>query len=106
MERLLQDLRFGARLLWRDRGFALTALLTLAVCIGANVALFTVVDHVLLRPLGLGRYAATLLALNYVWAMVDPAHQFLHDRIARTRLVDDADAGRPANQGTSTRVAR
>lgn len=61
---------------------------------------------VLLRPLGLGRYAATLLALNYVWALVDPAHQFLHDRIARTRLVDDADAGRPANQGTSTRVAR
>ncbi len=51
MERLLQDLRFGARLLWKDRGFAVTALLTLAVCIGANAAIFAVVNSVLLKPL-------------------------------------------------------
>jgi hypothetical protein len=46
-----QDLRLALRLLWRDRTFSLTAGLTLALCIGANTALFAVVQHVLLRPL-------------------------------------------------------
>jgi predicted permease len=48
---LLQDLRFGARLLLRDRSFTLATLLTLAICIGANAAIFSVVRSVLLRPL-------------------------------------------------------
>jgi predicted permease len=48
---VLQDIRFGLRLLWRDRGFATTSILTLALCIGANAAIFTVVNSVLLKPL-------------------------------------------------------
>ena len=51
MDTLRQDLRFAFRLLWKDRAFALTTLLTLALCIGANTAIFTVVRSVLLRPL-------------------------------------------------------
>jgi hypothetical protein len=38
----MQDLRVAARLLWRDKAFAVRAALTLAVCIGANTSLFTV----------------------------------------------------------------
>jgi len=48
---LVHDLRPALRGLLRDRGFALTALLTFALCIGANVALFAVVNAVLLHPL-------------------------------------------------------
>jgi len=36
---------------------------------------------------GYARSAVGLLALNYAWALVDPDRQFLHDRIAGTRLV-------------------
>ncbi len=51
MEKLLQDLRFGARLLWKDRSFSLTTIATLALCLAANVAIFAVVNGVLLKPL-------------------------------------------------------
>jgi predicted permease len=51
MDSLARDLLLGLRLLRRDKAFTLTAGLTLALCIGANTALFSVVHHVLLRPL-------------------------------------------------------
>ncbi|UCC75055.1 MAG: ABC transporter permease [Gemmatimonadota bacterium] len=51
METLLHDLRFGAKLLWKEKVLGLTVLLTLAVCIGANTAIFSVIHAVLLEPL-------------------------------------------------------
>src|SRR5713101_4836553 len=64
MDWLARDVRIGTRMLARDKAFSATAALTLAICIGANTALFTVVHHVLLRPLPVPEPDRVLLMAN------------------------------------------
>ena len=51
MDRLRQDVLYALRVLAKDRAYSMAVILTLAVCLGANTAIFTVVRSVLLRPL-------------------------------------------------------
>jgi len=89
MERLLLDVRFAARLLWKDRGFTATTLLTLALCIGANTAIFAVVNSVLLRPLAVPEPERLVLMYNsYPRAGVERASNGVPDYYDRLREVD------------------
>jgi hypothetical protein len=64
MDALLLDLKYGFRSLRRDKGFALTVLLTFSVCIAANAALFAIVNSVILRPLPVSDANSILIMSN------------------------------------------
>jgi predicted permease len=64
MDAFLLDLKYGVRSLWRDKGFALTVLLTFSVCIAANAALFAIVNSVVLRPLPVSDANSILIMSN------------------------------------------
>src|ERR1700689_2284114 len=64
MESILRDLRHAIRSLMSDKGFTLTVVLTIAVCIAANTATFAVVNSVLLRPLPVQDARSLVLMAN------------------------------------------
>ena len=64
MGNAVQDLQLGTRLLWKEKGFTITTLLTLIICIGANAVMFSVVHSVLLRPLPFPESDRVILVYN------------------------------------------
>ncbi|MCH7825929.1 MAG: ABC transporter permease, partial [Acidobacteria bacterium] len=89
METLIQDIKFGAKLLWKDKGFAITTILTLALCIGANTAIFSVINSVLLRSLPFEEADRIMLIHNsYPSAGVTRAGASAPDYFDRTEKTD------------------
>jgi len=89
MDRFVHDLKYGARVLWKDRGFAATVILTLAVCIGANAAIFAIINGVLLRPLPIPEAERLVTLYNsYPKAGVERASTGVPDYYDRLRETD------------------
>ncbi len=108
------DIRVGLRLLWKDKAFTATAALTLALCIGANTALFSVVHNVLLRPLNVPDSDRVLLMGNAypgAGAVVgtNAGVPDYYDRLRETTVFEEQALYNSRNQsidqnGTPTRV--
>ena len=93
---IVRDLQSGIRLLIAHRGFTATTILTLAICLGANAAIFTVVYAVLLRPLPFPA-ADRLVVMGDVYPTITPddilsndAPSYFDRRDALTALEDQA----------------
>ncbi len=83
MDALLQDIRFGLRLLRRTPGFTLAATLALALGIGATTAVFTLLDRVVLRPLPYPHADR----LSMVWETND-SKGLSHERLSPVNFMD------------------
>lgn len=84
MNTFWQDLRYGLRMLLKNRGFTLVTVLTLALGLGANLTIFSFVDTCFLRPLPVQKpyQLATVTATRkgeLVWGYAYPEYAYLRD---------------------------
>jgi predicted permease len=102
LENLLRDLRYAARQLRRSPGFALTAIVTLAVGIGANVVVFGVLNALLLRPLPVRGSERLYEVIQKDQGYDNQSYPDYVDYRARNTAFADMAAYRIQNAGLST----
>ncbi len=107
-----QDLRHAVRGLWKSPGFTAVALLTLALGIGANTAIFSIVNGVILRPLGypepdrLMYFTTQFPALGFLQFWVSPPEYFEFREINRSFSAVGAFTTGEANVNAADRPLR
>ena len=111
MDTLLQDLRYGARVLIKNPGFTVVAVLTLALGLGANTAIFSLTDQILLRLLPVDKPEELVVLRSpgpkngRVWADGDGSASFAYPFYKDLRDKDSVFAGLLARFAVSLSVA-
>ena len=91
---MLQDIKFGLKLLWKQKAFSIAALLTLALCIGANTAVFTILKTVVLNRLPFPE-AERLVTMYNIYpgvGVTDRGANGVPDYLDRRKLTDVFDS--------------
>lgn len=99
MNTFRQDLRYGLRMLLKNRGFTLVTVLTLALGLGANLIIFSFVDTFFLRPLPVQKpyQLATVTARNgeLAWGYAYPEYAYLRDHNQSFETLDSHHSTSP-----------